>query len=217
MQNLTAKILLLGYVLLFIWAGISPYDRATWWAENIPIVLIALGLVYLYIRGFVFSPTAYLLMAVLLYMHTIGGHYTFERVPFDFVTNFFGFERNHYDRIAHFSVGFYAYAIAEVMVRKRAVNSRLVLFLFPIFSIAFVAMGYELIEWIYAATAGGTSGAAFLGSQGDIWDAQKDMLADTLGAIVATVLFFAQGYGRINLLPIDSNVIENVKSSPAKG
>jgi putative membrane protein len=186
----TPKLLFAGYLALFTWAAIDPYDRATWWAENIPIFLIAATLVVLYLRGIVFSATAYLLMAVLLYLHTIGGHYTFERVPFGFVTDLFGFQRNHYDRVAHFSVGFYAYAIAEVLVRAKAVNSRLVLFLFPIFTIAFVAMGYELIEWWYAAAEGGASGAAFLGSQGDIWDAQKDMLADTLGAIVATGLFF---------------------------
>ena len=112
-QNRTAKILLTGYIVLFIWAGISPYSRATWYAENIPIVLIAISLVVLYARGFVFSPAAYLLMSVLLYLHTIGGHYTFERVPFGFVTNLFGFHRNHVDRVAHFSVGFYAFAIAE--------------------------------------------------------------------------------------------------------
>jgi putative membrane protein len=194
--NPAPKLLFAGYLALFLWAAIHPYDRATWWAENIPIVLIAATLVVLYLRGFVFSPTAYALMSVLLYMHTIGGHYTFERVPFGFVTNTFGFERNHYDRVAHFSVGFYAYAIAEALVRTKAVRSRLVLFLFPIFTIAFVAMGYELIEWWYAASAGGTSGAAFLGSQGDIWDAQKDMLADTLGAILATVLFGFSAAGR---------------------
>lgn len=187
---MTAKVLLAGYAALFVWAGIAPYDRATWWAENIPIVLIAVTLVALYLRGFVFSATAYVLMAVLLYLHTVGGHYTFERVPFDFASNLFGFERNHFDRIAHFSVGFYAYAIAETLVRTNAVRSRVVLFLFPIFSIAFVAMGYELIEWWYAALEGGASGAAFLGSQGDIWDAQKDMLADTLGAVAATTWYF---------------------------
>lgn len=190
---MTAKVLLAGYLALFVWAGIAPYDRATWWAENIPIVLIVVTLVTLYLRGFVFSATAYCLMAVLLYLHTVGGHYTFERVPFDFVSNLFGFERNHFDRIAHFSVGFYAYAIAETLVRTNAVRSRVVLFLFPIFSIAFVAMGYELIEWWYAALEGGASGAAFLGSQGDIWDAQKDMLADTLGAVAATIWFFVRG------------------------
>jgi putative membrane protein len=192
-QHQTAKILFVGYMALFVWAAISPYDRATWWAENIPIVLIVFSLVVLYVRGFVFSSAAYVLMSVLLYLHTIGGHYTFERVPFGFVTNLFGFHRNHYDRMAHFSVGFYAFAIAEALVRTRAVRSRLVLFLFPIFTIAFVAMGYELIEWWYAASAGGASGAAFLGSQGDVWDAQEDMLADTLGAVLATAWFFTRG------------------------
>ena len=191
MQNVTAKILLLGYVALFVRAAIHPYDRATWYAENIPIVMIVTFLVVLYLRGFVFSALSYVWMSVLPYLHTIGGHYTFERVPFGLITNLFGFHRNHYDRVAHFSVGFYAFAIAEALVRTKAVSSRLVLLLFPIFAIAFVAMGYELIEWWYAEGAGGASGAAFLGSQGDVWDAQKDMLADTLGAILATTLFFA--------------------------
>jgi putative membrane protein len=192
-QNRTAKILLTGYIALFIWAGISPYSRATWYAENIPIVLIVVSLVVLYLRGLVFSPTAYVLMAVLPYLHTIGGHYTFERVPFGFITNLFGFHRNHFDRVGHFSVGFYAFAIAEALVRTKAVRSRVVLFLFPIFTIAFVAMSYELIEWWYAVADGGASGAAFLGSQGDVWDAQEDMLADTLGAILTTIVFFASG------------------------
>jgi putative membrane protein len=192
-QNRTAKLLLLGYIILFTWAGIHPYSRATWYAENIPIVLIAISLVVLYLRGFVFTPTSYALMAVLLYLHTIGGHYTFERVPFGFVTNLFGFHRNHFDRVGHFSVGFYAFAIAEALVRTKAVRSRVVLFLFPIFAIGFVAMSYELIEWWYAVADGGASGAAFLGSQGDVWDAQEDMFADTLGAILMTTVFFLSG------------------------
>lgn len=187
---MTAKLLLAAYIALFTWAALNPYDRQTWWAENIPIVLIAASLVVLYLRGIVFSATAYALMSVLLFLHTIGGHYTFERVPFDYVTNLFGFHRNHYDRIAHFSVGFYAFAIAEILEARRAVRSRIVLALFPVFTIAFIAMSYELIEWWYAASAGGDAGAAFLGSQGDIWDAQKDMLADTLGGIVATSGYF---------------------------
>ena len=91
----TAIVLFAGYIALFVWAGIRPYDRATWWAENIPIMLVVAALAVLCARGFVFSPTAYLLMSVLPYMHTIGGHYTFERVPFGFVTYLFGFERNH--------------------------------------------------------------------------------------------------------------------------
>jgi putative membrane protein len=129
-------------------------------------------------------------MFILIYLHTIGGHYTFALVPFDWITNFFGFSRNHFDRIAHFSVGFYAFAIAEWLWTKRLVNNKFLLFTYPIFVIATIAMGYELVEWIYADLSDPAAGAAYLGSQGDIWDAQKDMLADTLGAILATKLFF---------------------------
>lgn len=182
------RILLGAYVLLFIAAGIDPYSRAVWWAENIPIVAIAVTLVVLYVRGTRVSGLAYALMSVLLFLHTIGGHYTFERVPFGWVTDTFGFERNHYDRIAHFSVGFYAFAIAELLITRKLVARPWIAYTFGIFAIGTIAAVYEIIEWIYAALAGGDSGAAFLGSQGDIWDAQKDMLADVTGAITATVL-----------------------------
>jgi putative membrane protein len=187
------RVLLAAYVLLFIALGIDPYSRQVWWAENIPIVAIATTLVIMYVRGVRVSNFAYVLMSVLLFLHTIGGHYTFERVPFDWVTHAFGFERNHYDRIAHFSVGFYAFAMAELLITRNLVARRWIAYAFAIFAIGTVAAVYEIIEWIYAATAGGTAGAAFLGSQGDIWDAQKDMLADISGAGFATVLLALRG------------------------
>lgn len=190
MNTTTPKVLFAGYIALFIWAAINPYDRATWWAENIPIMILVASLVILYLRGVRFTPLAYILMAVLPYWHTVGGHYTFERVPFDWFSNLFGFERNMFDRIGHFSVGFYAFGILEYLVSRRAMSLKLAC-QFAIYTIAFVAMSYELIEWVYAVTAGGASGANFLGSQGDIWDAQKDMLMDTLGAVGAVVLFLA--------------------------
>lgn len=181
-------ILLIIYIIVFIALGINPYDRTVWFAENIPIMLIVLFLVFTY-RKFQFSNTAYILMSILIFMHTIGGHYTFARVPFTFITNLFGFERNHYDRVAHFSVGFYAYAMAELLYKKKVVTKTWALLLFPIFFILSVAAGYELFEWIYAVSADSNAGIEVLGSQGDIWDAQKDMLADTLGAIFAIILF----------------------------
>ena len=188
-ERLVPMALLAVYVALFTWGAIGPYDRATWWAENIPIVGIVAALVVLYLRGIRFSPLAYALMAVLPYLHTIGGHYTFERVPFDWFNRAFGFERNMYDRVAHFSVGFYAFGIVEYLLARRAMTRGLAC-VFAVFAIATVAMSYELIEWWYAAYAGSAeSGAAFLGSQGDIWDAQKDMLMDTLGAVTAVLLF----------------------------
>jgi len=136
-------------------------------------------------------------MSILIYLHTIGGHFTFERVPFDYVSELFNFERNNYDRFAHFSVGFYAYPIAELLFQKKLVNSKIILILFPIFSIFAVAGGYEIIEWLYAIAAEESSGTAVLGSQGDMWDAQKDMLLDVLGSILVMFLFFRVNNAKI--------------------
>ena len=188
-ERLAPLILFAGYVALFIWGAIKPYDRATWWAENVPIVGVVTALLILYWRGVRFSPLAYLMMAVLPYWHTIGGHYTFERVPFGWFDRLFGFQRNMFDRVGHFSVGFFAFGILEYLLGRRAM-SRTLASLFAIFAIGFVAMSYELLEWLYAAYGGNAqAGANFLGSQGDVWDAQKDMLMDTLGALTAVLLF----------------------------
>ena len=189
------KLLLGIYLLVFTVCAINPAERSTWVAENLPIVAIAGVLTVLYWRGIRFSNMAYALMSVLLFMHTIGGHYTFEKVPFDWFNNLFGFKRNMYDRVAHFTVGFYAFAIIELTDRLVTIRSRFISYAFPLCVIGTVAMAYELIEWVYAATAGGSAGAAFLGSQGDIWDAQKDMLADTSGAIFALLLYALLGCG----------------------
>lgn len=176
------------YLVCFVIGAWAPYSRSVWWAENVPMLAIA-SLIAILGRWHTFSPLAYGMMLVLLVLHTIGGHYTFERVPFEYVTHFLGAQRNHYDRMAHFSVGFYGYAIAEVLYQKRCVRSRFVLLTYPILAIFAVAAIYELFEWIYAISADPKAGIAVLGSQGDIWDAQKDMLADGLGSIVATALF----------------------------
>lgn len=190
--------LLCVYAVLCFILAIHPIDRATWFAENLTVWIIVAVVLTLYVRGIRFSNAAYCLMGVLIYLHTIGGHYTFALVPFDWITQLFGFERNHYDRLAHFSVGFYAYAIAEWLWAKRLVANRFLLWTYPVFTIAAIAMSYELIEWVFAVNAAPEAGMAYLGSQGDIWDAQKDMLADTLGAITATTFFFwVRGFRRL--------------------
>jgi putative membrane protein len=183
--------LLALYLIEFCALAIRPYDRGVWIAENVPIVFIAAFLVVTY-RLFQFSNLAYLLMSALLFLHTIGGHYSFERVPFDYVTNFIGAHRNHFDRVAHFTVGFYAFAIAEFIERRQLSRSRWLTGLFAVFAIGTLALGYEIFEWRYAIHADPAAGIAVLGSQGDPWDAQKDMLADTLGAICATLFYFGR-------------------------
>ena len=179
--------LAVAFVVFFAAMAVDPVSRTVWVAEVIPVVLVFLGLVFTF-RHFRFSNTAYALMAFWLFWHTIGGHYTFANVPFDWFSQLIGSQRNQFDRIAHFSVGFYAYPTAEWMLRRghcKYVPANI----FALLLVMGIAAGYEIIEWWYAVLEGGDAGIEFLGSQGDIWDAQKDMLADTLGAVAALALF----------------------------
>ncbi|MDA3081132.1 DUF2238 domain-containing protein [Campylobacter sp. CS_NA1] len=179
------------FVAMSLWAGISPNDRAVWYAETTPLFIVFLALVFTY-KKFKFSNTAYILMSVWLLLHTIGAKYTFAAVPFEwgneFLTPIFGEERNHFDRLAHFSIGFYAFAMSEWLLRKHKCTFGTALW-FGLFFMMSVAGAYEIIEWLYAVIKGGNAGIEFLGSQGDIWDAQKDMLCDTLGAIFSLILY----------------------------
>ncbi len=183
------ELLLACYALLFTSLGVSPPSgREVWLDENLPIFLIVLFLVISY-RWFKFSNLSYILMSFLICLHTIGGYYTFANVPFDLVTNLFGFERNHYDRMAHFTVGFYAYPICEFLHRKALTTAKSVTYLFALFAIMALAGFYEILEWQFAILGDPQAGIEVLGSQGDVWDAQKDILADTLGALAAIALF----------------------------
>lgn len=184
------------FAIFWIFLAISPVDRDVWWAENIPLIAVFIALVTTS-KSFRFSDLSYFFMACWLFWHTIGGHYTFANVPFfaDFST-WLGFERNHFDRVGHFMIGFYAYPIVELLRRKNWVQG-IPSLLFGLFAIMALAAGYEIVEWIYAVTKGGSAGIEFLGSQGDVWDAQKDMLCDTLGAIFS-LLFFTIPLFQIN-------------------
>lgn len=192
MKNAFPLLLASLIVCATIWSGIAPFSRAVWYAEVLPILLIFLALVVTYSR-FQFSHLAYFLMSLWMILHLIGAHYTFERVPFDWgnklLAPWLGEGRNHFDRVAHYLIGFYSFPMAEWLLRRRLCGPILAGF-FALFFIMSVAASYEVIEWQYAVIAGGEEGIAFLGSQGDSWDAQKDILADTLGAITALALFY---------------------------
>lgn len=190
MKKYIPHILLLAYVIEFIVLAINPVDRAVWLTENFTVLPIVAVIAALYMKNIRFSSLSYIFMSILIYLHTIGGHYTFALVPFDWFNDLFGFERNMYDRFAHAMVGLYAYPIIEELIKYRVVNRKWFAYLSAIAVIMAVAAGYELFEWRYAVNADPTAGLAVLGSQGDIWDAQKDMLMDTSGALFASVLHF---------------------------
>ncbi len=186
-NKVTLWILLGFYALIFAFSAFEPSSRSVWIAEIIPVVLILAGILVIS-RRFAFSSTAYLFMFIWLCLHTIGAKYTFAEVPFDWFNNLIDSDRNNFDRVAHFSIGFFAYPIAEYLYKNQYCN-KWIAGLFGLFALMSTAAGYEIIEWWYAELAGGDDGIAFLGSQGDIWDAQKDMLCDTFGALFSLTVF----------------------------
>lgn len=181
---------LLLLLAVYAWSAIHPADRAVWWVEMSSVLAIT-ALLVASSRKFLFSNTSYAIVSLWLIMHAIGAHYTFEKVPFDWVTQLFGFERNHYDRVAHYVIGVNAFLFAEFACRKQWLRQPLLAAAGGLAAVMAMAAAWEIIEWLYAAADGGAVGAAFLGSQGDVWDAQKDMLADTLGALLGAGLFLA--------------------------
>jgi putative membrane protein len=190
-------ILLIIYIVEFGLLAIDPYDRAVWWAENLPVLIPVLILIATY-KVFKFSNLSYLLITFFFMFHTVGGHYTFERTPFYFFNNIlsqmpldfiFPDNRNNFDRVGHFLVGILAYPIAELFLRKKWVSNIPTAIFLGIIALGFWGALYEVIEMYYAISEGGESGASFLGSQGDIWDAQKDMFLDILGAVCVFIVF----------------------------
>lgn len=202
MKNRLPIILFALYLLEFAILAVRPTSRTTWISENLTVVCIVIPLVWLYVRGIRFSNTAYLFMSVLIFLHTIGGHYTFAQVPFGWITHLIGAQRNHFDRLAHFSVGFFAFGILEFIEGRRLSTHRAFNLLFAISAILAVAALFEIFEWLYAVAADPVAGAEFLGSQGDIWDAQKDMLADGLGALFASAAYLTVYRQRLPTLPL---------------
>lgn len=188
----------LGSVFLFwsiIWA-IEPHDRADWALENV-LTILALVLLIVTARRLPLSRISYILIFIFLSLHEIGAHYTYALVPYDswFETVFgrtlnscFGFERNHFDRLVHFSYGLLlAYPIKEMFHRVAEAKGFWGYFL-PLDVTMSSSMLFELFEWAAAVVFGGELGVAYLGTQGDVWDAHKDMGLASLGALTAMLI-----------------------------
>ena len=194
MLGKTAKIEVSMFMAVIVAAAVSairPHSFAVWmteifWVAGLLAVLLSTR------RLFRFSLMAYGCFFVWMILQAIGAHYTFELVPMDWLKEPLGLVRNPYDRIAHFTVGWFAFPFAELFLRKGWVKSAAFAAFFAVMTVVAMAGLWELVEWQYTVIDGGDAGAAFLGSQGDIWDAQKDILCDTLGAVCAVAIFVAK-------------------------
>ncbi len=191
-------IVILGVVFLavFILLAISPHDRADWALENLLTVLFIIVLIVSY-KKFPLSKISYSCIFVFLCLHEIGSHYTYAQVPYNEWTqslfgsdlnSWFGFERNHYDRLVHFSYGLLlAYPIREVFIRIAGVRGFWSYFL-PLDLTMSSSMLFELFEWGAVEIFGGDLGIAYLGTQGDVWDAHKDMALASIGATITMLI-----------------------------
>lgn len=187
-------LLLLGlFVLVFAALGIAPAMREDWLLENALVVLAVAWLVRAW-RTLPLSNAAYVLLFAFGVLHEIGAHYQYSEVPYDAwfaalsgghsLDALLGFERNQYDRLVHFLYGVLvtpaAIEVIEARVRPRGVWRVLV----PLTFMMSHALVYELVEWLAASVFGGELGEAYLGTQGDGWDAQKDMALAVAGTVL---------------------------------
>jgi putative membrane protein len=179
--------------------GISPASRTTWVLENVLVVALGITLALSW-RTFRLSRVSYTLLFVFLCVHEIGAHYTYSDVPYDeawksltgtSLDAALGWERNHFDRLVHFLYGLLlAYPVREFYLRVVSVRG-VWGYLLPLGFTMSTSMIYELLEWAAALIFGGDTAVEYLGTQGDVWDAHKDMALATLGATIAMLLTLA--------------------------
>lgn len=205
---------LLGCIAVFIavWSNslLGTTDISNWLLEN-TLVFLFLGFLLLTYRKYQFSDVSYLLICIYLCLHVYGSKYTYAENPLGYwLQDQLGWARNHYDRMVHFSFGFLlAYPMREMFL-KWLRYPRWVSWLLPIEITLSVSGFYELIEWGVADVFFPSQGDAYLGTQGDVWDAQKDIFLAFTGAIIATtIVSLVKRWGNI----YSSDELASMKSS----
>lgn len=187
------------FALVWIALAIAPLYRHDWLLENLLVVICAAAFLW-WRKSIHLSKLSVTLTFIFLCFHETGAHYTYSEVPYNdwsralfgtSINDMLGLQRNHFDRLVHFLYGLLlAYPMREVYVRKRWLHGRLT-YTFPIaITLALSAM-FEILEWCAAELVGSELGTAYLGTQGDIWDAQKDMGLAGLGAALAILATLA--------------------------
>ncbi|MFL5520953.1 MAG: DUF2238 domain-containing protein [Gemmatimonadales bacterium] len=178
-------------LVVLVWSGVRPHDRFTWFMEVFP-VLLGLPAVLLTHRRFPLTSLLWVLLAVHACILMLGGRYTYAEVPIgNWVRDTFGLARNHYDRVGHFAQGFVPAILAREILWRRSPlrGSRWLPFVVVSICLAFSAC-YEFLEW-WTALISGEGATAFLGTQGDPWDTQWDMLLALVGATTALLTLSA--------------------------
>lgn len=188
-QHRVPLLCLAVFTVVWLLLAIHPRYREDWFLENL-LTFVCVPLAVLTYRRFSFSDRAYVQATLFVILNTVGSHYTYSEVPVgDWMREAFGFSRNHYDRLVHFSFGLLMLLpLRELAIRNPKAMGRFAVSYLSVTAVAFWSLSYEIIEWLVASIADPAAGTAYLGTQGDAWDAQKDMTLACAGAVVAAFL-----------------------------
>ena len=185
---------LLIYLAVWILLAVNPKDRFTWFLENLlPFVFVPL-LAFTY-KKFRLSNLSYTLITIFMIFHAIGAHYTYAEVPFiKSVFNILHFQRDNYDRLVHFLFGFLMIFPAKEFIVKSINIKGFFSYYIPITIIISLSASYEIVEWVTAIIVEPENAIAWLGIQGDVFDAEKDMLMAAAGAIMTMIIVFVKNH-----------------------
>jgi len=188
MMPTSHKLVYFVYIIIWIILAINPKYPQDWLLENVLVFLIFPYIVWMDKKHH-YSLTAIIFLFIFASLHSLGSHYTYSEMEhFDVISQFFGFERNHFDRLVHFMFGLLLFKILFEMNTMYISNIKTAL-LFTFTMVISISTFYEIVEWLAVAILHPELGMAFLGNQGDVWDAQKDTLLAIIGALINIIFY----------------------------
>lgn len=187
-RSIVPPLCLTASAAIWLILAIAPADRADWLLENLPVFVLVPAAVLLH-RRHPFSDRACVQAAIFATLHTIGSHHTYSDVPLGFwLRDLLGLTRNHYDRLVHFAFGALMLRPMRELAFRRQPLAAPAEVLLAVTVVGWWSGAYEITEWIVASLADPAAGTAYLGTQGDQWDAQKDMACALAGAVLASAV-----------------------------
>ena len=182
------KLVFAIYIVVWTIMAIDPKYPQDWLIENV-LVFIFFPIIFLMDKKYHYTLLSLVFLLLFASLHSLGSHYTYaEMVHFNTITHFFGFERNHFDRLVHFLFGLLVFRILFEMISASVMTLKTAL-LFTLTMVISISTFYEMLEWLAAVILHPELGMAFLGTQGDVWDAHKDTALAMTGALVNLVFY----------------------------
>lgn len=174
------------YLSIWVYLAIDPLFFDDWLLENL-LVFVAVPLILIFDKKYSFSLESSIYLFVFMSLHAVGSHYTYSHMPFfNEIKEVFGFDRNYYDRIVHFLFGYLIFIPLMELFLKNGIKKTIAVW-FAFFMMVSFSAFYEIVEWLATEVTNPDLGIAFLGAQGDVWDAQKDSALAICGSVLGVM------------------------------